>query len=513
MTRASIASLVLTPEGLELLWIHIVLLFWLTFSWILTLFYISNGAFKLRALQIASFARRAEHEEAREKEAQYHPHPHPQFPFQDVPSLDEADRSNRGLRLRTVMVSNVPVQLRSEKELKEYFEYYMSRPIDKPSVGGLTSSTQPGLVNKFLAFGFNRAKRLPQHLPLPTSISIIPHGATEQNLGGGNGNGTPSEEPRVNPEDVPVIERVVIARKMTELASLLERREDILRSLEVAHIRLAKKTLLAVSKEMERRREMGGDHSSSRDDAPPKDKDDKKRDTDSDLESGLRSPLNNASSMDLLIRTLAPFVKEFDVAAQTTSSTRKAVNKSKHALWHRRIPSPRESGHDLTALTKISSSETGSTSNPADSNTHTHTSHPPTIWDALLSLPRAALDPYQPLIHLSVLFRGKTVPSIDYYTAKLLLLTSLITQNRAQPPTDYDAVSTAFVTFKDPRDARRAAKWLAVHPGKLVACEVGMAPGYEDVDWGRVMKSRFRAEVGTRAGSYGNVLMFGLLVA
>jgi hypothetical protein len=113
----------------------------------------------------------------------------------------------------------------------------------------------------------------------------------------------------------------------------------------------------------------------------------------------------------------------------------------------------------------------------------------------LLSLPRSTLDAYQPLVNLNHLFRGKTVPSIDYYTAKLNLLTSLITENRAKAPTDFDPVSTAFVTFADPADARRACKYLAVHPNNPLACLVAMAPTYHDLDWIRLMKSSFRAEV------------------
>jgi hypothetical protein len=87
--------------------------------------------------------------------------------------------------------------------------------------------------------------------------------------------------------------------------------------------------------------------------------------------------------------------------------------------------------------------------------------------------------------------------SIDYFTVKLSLLTQLITENRSKAISDYDPVSTAFVTFADPRDARMACKYLAVHPGNPMACLVTMAPGYEDLDWIRVMKSTFRAEVCT----------------
>ncbi|KAH7915420.1 hypothetical protein BJ138DRAFT_1189738 [Hygrophoropsis aurantiaca] len=478
MTRASIASLVLTPQGLSLLWIHICLLFWLTLTWIATLVYICRGAFKFRAIKIETASKSVESDVAAEKDAQFHPHPHPQFPFQDIPSLDN-DRSNRGLRLRTVMVSNVPTQLRSEAEMKEYFEYYMSRPIDKPSVG-LSSSTQPGFINKFFAFGFNRAKRIPQYLP--QSI-----GGTQ----GAGGQGLDNEDTNfelpsnINPEDIPVIERVVIARRMTELASLLERREDILRRLETAHIKLAKKALLAVYYVMEHRRANSQDSHHNQ----AHDRDAKKKDT-SDLERG-QSPahddvVDNEEHMDLLINTLSPFVAEFDLPNVSDSTTHKAYNKSKRAFRHLRIHSPRQSGHDLAYLTK--------TSNPSPTIEGSD-AHRKTIWDALLSLPRSALHPYQPLIHLSVLFRGKTVPSIDYYTAKLNLLTSLITQNRARAVQDYHPVSTAFVTFADPKDARKACKYLAVHPNNPLACLVTMAPQYEDIDWTRVMKTTYRGEL------------------
>ncbi|KAH7885331.1 hypothetical protein F5I97DRAFT_1956518 [Phlebopus sp. FC_14] len=470
MTRASIASLVLTPEGLELLWIHICLLFWITLTWIANLAYISNGAFKLRAAKIQVAARLAASNIAAEKDAQYHPHPHPQYPFLDIPFLD-TDRSNRGLRLRTVMVSNVPIQLRCEKDLKEYFEYYMSRPIDKPSVG-LTSSRQPGLIDKFLAFGFNRAKRIP--VPLPRTTAAIPYGETEQSLNRADDTSL-DDTPSPDTNDVPVIDRVVIARQMTELSSLLERREDILCSLEAAHIKLAKKVLLAVSREVQRRRVLG----QSSDNAT---KDGMKRGD--DIEAGGIPPSDH--NMDLLISFLAPFVEEFDVASEVVSSNRTA----RYLLWHRRSPSPRESGHDLTTFTK-SSPEMHATPGPTSQSQ----SKVATVWDALLNLPRHTLDPYQPLVHLSVLFRGKTVPSIDYYTAKLSLLTSLITQHRARAISDYDPLSTAFVTFKDPKDARKACKYLAAHPSNPLTCLVSMAPQYEDIDWTRVMKSTFHAEL------------------
>ncbi|KAG2338484.1 hypothetical protein BDR05DRAFT_969182 [Suillus weaverae] len=443
MTRASISSLVETQQGRSLLWIHICLLFWITLTWMCNLFYICNGAFKLRAAKIESAIRNVESDTMIEREAQYHPHPHPQYPFQDIPSLD-TDPSNRGLRLRTVMVTNVPVQLRSEKELKEYFEYYLSRSLDKPSVG-LPASTQPGLLNKLFAFGFNRAKRIPQNIGMSARETV--NGSQE------GSDGVPlGQISSLNLENVPPIDRVVIARRMTELASLLERREEILRRLEGAHIGLAKKALLAVYSVEHR-------HSSSEDTTVPK------RGRASDAESGYGQTHNEHHSghqdndTDVLVRTLSPFLVDYELTSKFAPSRRKLVLK-----------------------TEV---------DPATDNIDPHK----TIWDALLSLPRNLLDPYQPLIHLSVFFRGKTVPSIDYYTAKLNLLTSLITQNRARAATEYDAVSTAFVTFKDPVDARKACKYLAVHPKNPLACLVTMAPQYEDIDWTRVMRSTYRVDI------------------
>ena len=309
MTRASISSLVETQEGRSLLWIHICLLFWVTLTWIANLFYICNGTFKLRAAKIESATRSPESDSIVEREAQYHPHPHPQYPFQDIPSLD-TDPSNRGLRLRTVMVSNVPGQLRSEKELKEYFEYYLSRSLDKPSVG-LSASTQPGSLNKLLAFVFNRAKRIPH------SIGMSPREAANKNQEGSDG-APVGQIPSPKPENMPLIDRVFIARRMTELASLLERREDILCNLETAHIRLAKKALLAVYVEHTH---------DSREDTTVL------RRTRTDVENRY-SPTKNGhqnSDTDVLVRTLSPFLVDYELTSKFSPSRRKLISKVKGA--------------------------------------------------------------------------------------------------------------------------------------------------------------------------------------
>ncbi|KAJ6585051.1 hypothetical protein B0H19DRAFT_1206666 [Mycena capillaripes] len=450
MTRASITSLVATQRGLSLLWIHICLLFWITFSWMGTLLWICHGAFQLRADKIAIAAKRmAAHDPA---DTTYYPHPHPQYGFADVPTPDR-HHPNFGLRLRTVMVANVPPALREEKVLKEYFEYYMSRDLEKPSLG-LTSSTQPGFINKSVAFLFNRAKRLPVP-PIPLSTAARIQASTDA-----------KDEPTENSRNVPTIERVVVARKMTELASLLERREDILRLLETAHIKLAKKTVLAVQHAMARQ---NANKPAVRVHSKPK-----RRVIDTERGTG-EETLSDEERMQQLIEVIGPYVEEFGLRPDTARS--KAFF-SKHDFRKLRTEGSQDSdsdgGYPPTSPAKATQGRT--------------------IWEALLSLPRSSLDAYQPLINLSHLFRGKIVPSIDYYTAKFNLLTSFITENRAKSVTDYDPVSTAFVTFADPADARRACKYMAVHPNNPLTCLVTMAPAYQDLDWIRVMKSSYNGE-------------------
>lgn len=485
MTRASISSLVTTEKGLSLLWIHICLLFWITLSWMGTLFWVCNGAFRLRAANLAAAAKRtSEVPEGQQDDDIYYEHPHPQYGFKDVPSRTR-NAPTKGLRLRTIMVSNIPSSLRDEKKLQEYFEYYMTRKVEKPSMG-ITSSTQPGFLNKSAAFLFNRAKRIPEHLPIKparqdeNAVEIRGH--------------KKSSSRRTLDCDVPVIERVVLARKMTELASLLERREAILALLETAHIKLANKALTAVKAAMERKaaNKPIAQVASKASEVARKRRSIAKAAAAAAVDAERGEPqeegaLDEEERMEQLIDVLGPFVEEFGTQRSLSTRSKKAVSRTSRQAFKK-------------LRTQHSEDSDGSDS-PVHPNANSYPLGPKahfpelTVWEALLSLPRTSLDAYQPLVNLSHLFRGKVVPSIDYYTAKLNLLTSLITENRSKAASDFDSVSTAFITFSDPADARRACKYLAVHPNNPLACLVTMAPVYQDIDWIRIMKSTYRAEV------------------
>ena len=269
------------------------------------------------------------------------------------------------------------------------------------------------------------------------------------------------------------MERVTVVRRMSQLGTLLERREEALRVLETVHIRLACKVLAAVAACMKDRSGavLTKGHHARRHTLNPllgTVKFWKNEKNEADVENDAGREEQGENRMDLLVRTIGPFVMEFSQA---------------------RHQKPLSTDGEQTAEENV---QAGSYS----SGDH-HEKHK-TIWDALLNLPRSVLDPYQPLIHLNSLFRGKTVPTIDYYTAKLRVLTSLITEARSLPLNGYDPVSTAFVTFETPKDARRACKYLAVHRDNPLVCTVSMAPLYEDVDWTRIMKLPYNLEVRTR---------------
>lgn len=463
MTRASISSLTDTAKGRSLLWIHLIIIFWVSITWIITLLWLALGVMRMRA---ATLLVAAENHPNRPK-TQYR-HPHPQYFFQpDVDPMMRIDDQYKAVRYRTVVVANIPGHMRDEQQLKEYFEYYLARKIAKPTMG-ITTSTQPGFINRYLSYFWNRLKKAP------------PSGGAHADLMANSSEDGHTAESSGENNRTAIVERVTVVRRMSQLATLLERREEVLRVLETAHIRLACKVITAVAACMKDRPGAvltKGRHVHRHTSVPLlgtikfwKNE----VDVENDAERGEQEGENR---MDLLIRTIGPFVKEFSCQGKTLP------------------PLPRMSLYKKTQSTDNGQATEKGQNGLYQSNDDQGSERYKTIWDALLSLPRSVLDPYQPLIHLNSLFRGKTVPTIDYYTAKLRVVTSLITEARSLPLSGYDPVSTAFVTFETPKDARRACKYLAVHPDNPLVCTVSMAPLYEDVDWARIMKLPYNLEV------------------
>lgn len=454
------------------------------------------------------------------------PSAHPHTPYAPSPT----SIADRGLRLRTVMVSNVPVGMRTESELKEYFEYYMSRPILVPPI---SPGILPRIFNWFLhrkparaaakrvmgdnakrlhkGHAFEQARRSPEG-----GISTPPNGAlkrdgephSDSNPQPLNDLGVidtrpPSPDPDTPP---PIIERVIICRKMTELASRVERREEYLRKLEAAHCKLARKTLENVKEFMENggkiktsktpRRlsrvpsaetgkgktmvaspDEGLDMVNKRLGVPEAQVLDEEAGgddfvnigggADDDTDSDEFDEEKEQARMELLARELGPFVEEF-----YPDFKKKKDRKRDGLLWWRkgygrvsREASDESENMSPTyppnSASKVAFDEAITTEAPPvreEGNLTLPSGEKKTIWHVLHALPRSYLDPYQPLVSLSTLFRGATAPAIDYYHVKVGLLTDLIQENRSKPQRDLIPTSTAFVTFHSPRDARRCVR-------------------------------------------------------
>jgi hypothetical protein len=455
LNRASLSTLIMQLKGKKLLWVHQIVLYWLFVSWVATVWWIARGLFRYRKRLIRVAAERLAEEHANPELAREKPLPsvHPHTPH--APDPDPV--ADRGLRLRTIMVTNVPVSLRSESELRDYFIYHMSKPIY-----GLAPTH--GFLPRAVNFMLRRKPAAPLAKIMPGGDKFVEDG------------GQP-----------PIIERVVIARKMSELQSQLERREEVLRKLEANHIKLAKRVLKAVKERLEdpdkgefmetKSTPFGRRKEKAKDPEQGKEGESGEGSGEEDEED---SDTTKAERTKVLVDALRPFVNEFTPL--------------------KRKPGKLLSESYIKLLKSKSTSLSGSldtTRTPAEKVVYP----PPspleakqTIWDVLHSLPRHYLDPYQPLTNVNTLFRGATVPSIDYHTAKLGLLTSLINENRSRPQVDYTPASTAFVTFHDPRDALRAVKFLPCHPYNPLACLVEMAPDWRDLDWERVGKSTFTGE-------------------
>ncbi|PVG01499.1 hypothetical protein CPB86DRAFT_699009 [Serendipita vermifera] len=499
------------------------------------------------------------------------PSSHPHTPYAPSPT----GPADRGLRLRTVMVSNVPVGMRNEVELKEYFEYYMSRPVLVPAI---TPGYLPRLFNWVLHRKPARAaaKRvMGEHVKRLSATNPLINGKRSASVDGGgiatppNGalkrdgephadfNPKPLNDPHVGVDFAiidsrpvspsqdtnappPIIERVTICRKMTELANLLERREEYLRKLEAAHIKLARKTLeevklwiegkgkikLSTPKRLSRTSTQSNPNETSAE--PPAIKlsptadaehgflpstrnskfDDKEQDVEAqeeeDEEDDEMREEKERARMDLLARELAPFIEEFYADIQGPKLRKRSLMAGKGEG----ASPPWAAGLRYNMVNREASDEGGVAPDSADPIL-TSSAYPPasptspvadsqkkTIWHVLHGLPRRYLDPYQPLVSLSTLFRGETVGAIDYYHSKVGLLTSLINENRSKPHRDLIPTSTAFVTFHSPKDARRCVRqvYLPNHPDNILACIAEPAPDWRDLDWHRIGRSSFTGE-------------------
>jgi hypothetical protein len=179
----------------------------------------------------------------------------------------------------------------------------------------------------------------------------------------------------------------------------------VLRRLETAHIQLARKTVMAVKEAVIKKHATRADYprTSSQMSMPTLGH---KGTGVPDVERGepnQNGSVDNEERMILLIRILAPYVDEFGLSQDNrfVRSAKAVIAKSRWAF--RKTHPLRDLEGDMESV-----SNHATRAHPASSR------HPnsKSVWEALLNLPRDTLEPYQPLISLSKLFRGKTVPYV-----------------------------------------------------------------------------------------------------
>ena len=135
--RASIASLVQSTVGLELLWVHVVCIWLATFSYFATMYWVGTGVVENRRKELRSFIKEEtdslgshgsetlpSHDAAAPRDG-VRPGSETSPSHDAAAPRDEVRPEDVGWRFRTVMMRNLPPSLRSETAIREYFEHHL----------------------------------------------------------------------------------------------------------------------------------------------------------------------------------------------------------------------------------------------------------------------------------------------------------------------------------------------------------------------------------------------------
>ncbi|EPQ28682.1 uncharacterized protein PFL1_03985 [Pseudozyma flocculosa PF-1] len=536
-------------QGRSLLWIHLCLIWYITLTWLYALWWIAKGSLRIRRGliqqtrdRIIESRRKAAEEKQRLAQAEHEggqgshdsvdgsTSPHPKLALGSAQGLP-ADTSE-GWRQRTLMVMNLPPTMRDEASIRRYFEEFL-RPDDASILsdshdGGDARHVDDEDEDEDEEHRSGRANgggagRAEGDASLEMGSSEADHSrrglvsmdhersSSGRHRSSNAGDAPVGPEPDLNPDRhlKSPVQTVVLVRKMNELSSMLGRRQDVLNQLEAAHIKLAQNVMATVGRrtiklrrrakrdaaktraedaadervswghrrgvlgivtdffgKLGRRRaakgEGGGGGSSGNGNSRHAAGDPM---PDSEPASGAHTP----DQLELDLEKMAPAHLTDEAKAKIDDLARRLARFS-----------PANAGLHGREQPLIGQDGEGK-----DNEMHE------TVWEALAEVPREMLDPYQPVTRLSALFRGQTVPTIDYLLTKLNLLTALVTEMRSRPPTSYEPTSTAFVTFRDPRQARMVWRELK----SQIVVKVRLAPEVKDLDWERLMRTSFTGDL------------------
>jgi uncharacterized membrane protein YvlD (DUF360 family) len=505
MSRASLSWLVTSPvdqaacdldpitcerkpnvQGRSLLWIHLCLIWWISFTWFYALWWLGRGSLTIRSRLVDDIRKkRAETLEAKAAAAptsaeqrkyklsdEQHESEHAPYSAtsQGFPASmseaqglgDQADDSE-GWRQRTLMVMNLPATMRDEASIRRYFEEFL-RPDDDLSVISAEDvaerNAQSTAVDRLRASESRKADL--------SAVDSATDGGDQSGHDRVRTHRGPGPDPHPYRHQRSPVQTVVLVRKMNELSSMLSRRQEVLSQLEAAHVKLAKNAMQAVGKTTQRMRKSTGasKHGGGRL---------------ANFQAWLRREEKDPQVAE---REGSPGGIIADVEKHAASGAHGDSERAKELAQRLARFSPTNRGqHGREREERADSLDNASRKNK-------NVMHE-TVWEALAEVPRELLDQYQPVTRLSALFRGQTVPTIDYLLTKLNLLTALVTEMRCKPPSSYEATSTAFVTFRDPRQARMVWRELKTQ----IVVKVRMAPEVKDLDWERLMRTSFTGDL------------------
>lgn len=224
MIRASVSSLV-ESSGYRWLWVHSILIWWTSIMWILTVLWIVWGGIGYRKREVARLKARA---------------PAPAIQF------------------RTLMVLNIPPDMRDEETLRGYFDHYLSRYRSRAqpliSMPDAMKEVNKALIRPARMLARNSGSRDVSRVQSAVNLAEPPSGRA-------------SPDKRVSQDvarDDDVfcekgtgdVDEVILVRKLGSLISLRDRRNKVLKELELvsvhsarltqAHVKLARRVLSAV---------------------------------------------------------------------------------------------------------------------------------------------------------------------------------------------------------------------------------------------------------------------------
>lgn len=205
--RTSLTALVNGTRGLNLLPIHVIGVWTVMLSWFVTLFWIARGVLRIRRNELrrllsddAERVRLGDLADDAPLREDFSPELDPRIPAADL-----------GWRYRTVLVRNLPVELRTETALQTWFEEQFHARTDTPAetaVGGAKPAYPP------------------------------PNGSVGEGSSGSDSAATSVAEP------LPFIAEIVLVRRQIELNELwFSKYQAVLNDLETAHVRLARNVI------------------------------------------------------------------------------------------------------------------------------------------------------------------------------------------------------------------------------------------------------------------------------